>query len=139
MKTIVKFYYKIKRQAVLKINQSLKCSHSYICIEMTIMKKYLVLFILFFFISCQKSNTSVTANYILFDSSNFPIADTITLQISSGNNVVYNGINWTYNSGYYFNVLDYIFLYAPNNDSIYITYPDTAYSLLTKHFTGYKE
>ena len=102
------------------------------------MKRYCALLILLTLASCSKSSKVITASYTLFDSSTIAINKTVSLQINTGNNILFNDTLWGYTAGDYFNGLNYIYLYAANNDSIFIEYPDTANKALSIIYKGYK-
>jgi hypothetical protein len=105
------------------------------------MKKRIIA-ILFFAIaitSCTKTAKQVTATYLLYDSSTIKIAEPVTLVVTPGSNIIYKDSLWSYNAGFYFNGINYIYLYGTGNDSIYIDYPDTAYKPLSAVLMGYKE
>ena len=102
------------------------------------MRRFYIILVIGLLAGCQKSGTSTMANYTLTDSCGLAVNIPATLQINPGTSINYKGMSWTYNAGYYFNGLNYIYLYSTNNDSIYIRYPDTTSEPLSVTYLGYK-
>jgi len=103
------------------------------------MKYCFLILIIISLANCTKSpQQSGNTDYVLFDSCNISVNTPFSVQINSGTSVIYKGLTWGYNSGYYFNGYNFIYIYGNANDSIYIDYVDTASTGLSNIYQGYR-